>query len=138
MKAGLPGRCNDSGAFIQTKVCEKADARTLFPLKYRHIHGVDVPYYLLGDSAFPLKSWLIKPYSLPTDPSDIEFNMKHSLARKIVECGFGRLKGRWRKLLYCLKQDLDDISSIVLVAFSLHNICQSSTGLLKTTKQMKF
>ena len=53
---------------------------------------------ILGDSAYALSNWLMKPYidrgNLTSD--ERSFNIKYSMTREVVEIAFGRLKGRFR------------------------------------------
>ena len=61
--------------------------------------GTDIkwPYVLVRDEAFPLKSYLMKPY--PREALDIKeriFNYRLSCARRITENTFGILAARCR------------------------------------------
>ena len=56
--------------------------------------------YLLGDSAYPLSTFLIKPFSNPENNLQIQFNINHSLHRVVVENAFGRFKSKFS----CLKE----------------------------------
>ena len=62
LKTGIPGRCNDAGAFSQTSLYRKLENNEVLPKKTRKMADFDVQYHLLGDSAFALKPWLIKTY----------------------------------------------------------------------------
>ncbi len=55
----------------------------------------DTPYFMIGDNAFALKTWLLKPYPHrdQVDPEMI-FNYRLSRARRAVECTFGQLANR--------------------------------------------
>ncbi|PFX32619.1 putative nuclease HARBI1 [Stylophora pistillata] len=49
----------------------------------------EIKPYLVGDSAYPLASWLQKPFPEATrDPEEIAFNRALSAARVAVECAF--------------------------------------------------
>ena len=126
LKSGLPGRSNDSGAFQDTLFHEMINTNFL-PNETKLIEGIHIPYYLLGDSAFRLSSWLIKPYPASDDDDKTYFNSKHTLARRTIECTFGRCKGRWRRLLYCLHLDIANVPSVVNAAFVLNNICEENS-----------
>ena len=51
--------------------------------------------YLLGDSAYPLSNFLIKPFNNCENNLQTQFNITHSLHRIIVENAFGRFKNRF-------------------------------------------
>ena len=75
--------------------------KTLFPPKVREINGTSVPLVILGDPAYPLLQWVMKPY---TDNGRLSrqqstFNYKLSRARAVTENAFRRLKGCWKCLV---------------------------------------
>ena len=52
------------------------------------------------------------------------FNRNVSAARIHVERAFGTLKVRWRILLNCLNQEIQNVSHVIISCCILHNICQ--------------
>ena len=86
------------------------------------VSGTEISPLILGDSAYPLMKWLVKPYPnkghLPQD--EREFNKKLGAARSVVERAFGIHKGRWRLLLKKHEQQFKTLSKTVLAACILH------------------
>ena len=62
------------------------------------IPGMDVelPYFLVGDEIFPLKTWLMRPYPGTLDETQRIYNYRVSRARRTIENVFGILAARWR------------------------------------------
>lgn len=59
-----------------------------------HMNG-----WLLGDSGYPLKKWLITPIAHPQNDQEVQFNKSQCKTRNIVERSFGVLKARFRYII---------------------------------------
>ena len=44
----------------------------LIPDRTEQIGSVDVPLYMIGDSAYPMHSWLMKPFSFSNTATHIQ------------------------------------------------------------------
>ena len=90
-----------------------------------HTEGyTSIPPLLLGDGAFPLHTWLVKPYSHATLSAEQKyFNYRLSRARMVTESAFGKLKGRWRALYRKCESTTDTVKAKTLACIVLHNIC---------------
>lgn len=79
---------------------------------------------ILGDSAFPLQSWLMKPYTNAVlSKEQRNFNYRLSRARMVTEGAYGQMKGRWRVLLRKSESEVDQVKTTALACIVLHNIC---------------
>lgn len=82
----------------------------------------DTPYFIVGDDAFPLRSYLVKPYSHRFLSHDERiFNYRTSRARRVVENAFGILAHRFRCLLTPLATSPQNCIKIAKACIILHN-----------------
>ena len=52
--------------------------------------SINLPYFLLGDEIFPLKKWLMRPYTgKSASEQEKIYNYRHSRARRCIENAFG-------------------------------------------------
>lgn len=89
------------------------------------------PYVILGDEAFALKTYMMRPYprSNVLDDEKRIFNYRLSRGRRLVECAFGILSQTFR--VYCrrLKADPQNATSIILTTCILHNIIRNTRSI---------
>ena len=105
----------------------KAQVGSLVLRVTRQISGVEIAPVVLGDPAYPLKPWLMKPSKNTGNLSRklLCFNNKLSQTRMVVENSFGRLKGWWRCLLKRLDCETDRAPVMVGTCSGvLHNVCE--------------
>ena len=57
------------------------------------------PYHILGDSAYPQKTYVVVPFrdNGHMSPDQKQFNNVHAASCVITEQSFARLKGKWRR-----------------------------------------
>ncbi len=81
---------------------------------------------ILGDSAYPCRSWLITPLPERRQLTQQEqrYNRSHKRTRVIVERTIGILKQRFRVLLECVRlRDMKEVAILVKSLCILHNLC---------------
>ncbi|XP_050817068.1 uncharacterized protein LOC127054830 isoform X2 [Gopherus flavomarginatus] len=96
-----PGRVHDAHVFRSTALFKLLQQGNYFPDQRTTVGDVEMPIVILGDPAYPLMPWLMKPYTGSLDSGQELFNYRLSKCRMVVECAFGCLKARWRTLLTC-------------------------------------
>lgn len=86
-------------------------------------NGVDFPYCIVGDEAFPLKPYLLRPYPGKTGCSKEQrvFNYRLSRARRTIENAFGILANRWQIFRKAIRSNTENTIKIVKAAVCLHN-----------------
>jgi len=87
-----------------------------------------LPCALVGDEAFPLKPYLMTPYSRKSliNNSQRIFNYRLSRARRTIENAFGILVSRWKILRKSIQCKEETAHKIVLALVVLHNYIMSS------------
>lgn len=93
------GRTSDGGVYVRSDLGRRMESKTLHEPPSTSLPGAahlgDVPFVMVGDAAFPLKPYLMRPYPGQNHQKRI-FNYRLSRARMVVENGFGILPSRWR------------------------------------------
>ena len=123
---GWPGSVHDARILANSEVYGKGESGELVPRGTKHISGINIPVMILGDPAYPLLPCLMKPYPATgtLNQKQRHFNYQLSCARIVVECAFGRLKGRWRCLMKRNDTDIMFMPTLVNVCCVLHNLCE--------------
>ena len=121
---GAPGNTHCSTYFQRTSLCEKITKGELILSKVQRVDDIEIPIQILGDGAFPLRSWLMRPYgnALRT-PDKRYFNYRSSRNRIATEGAFGKLKGRFRIFHRKCESNKETVKIVGLACVILHNIC---------------
>ena len=102
---GWPGSVHDAGVFAQSNLYQKITHGNLILNKSVFISGVNVPLYMIGDSAYPMKCSTVHDrgfcisYEVMAHAHQRNYNYRICRARIVVENAFGCLKARWRRVL---------------------------------------
>ena len=99
---GRAGSVHDARVFVNSLLYKRITEDGLLDgAETLTVAGKQVPVCLIGDSAYPISTWLMKPFadSSTLSPRPKHFNFRLSSARTVVEIAFGRLKARWRRLM---------------------------------------
>ena len=87
------------------------------------------PYVLVADEAFPLKTYIMKPYARRgLNATERLFNYRLSRARRIVENAFGILASRFRIFRTQIMLQPHKVETAVLAATVLHNFLRVNCG----------
>ena len=86
----------------------------------------DVPFFMVGDDAFALRTSMMKPYSRRgMNNEERLFNYRLSRARRVVENAFGILAQRFQVFLSTMQHSPDNIKLIVVACMLLHNLMRT-------------
>ncbi|XP_066947113.1 uncharacterized protein [Macrobrachium rosenbergii] len=109
---GTIGSESDSCVFAQTRLGEMLLQQEANLPQHEALpgqpNGSPVDYFLVGDDAFPLQNYLMKPYpQRGLSKEERIYNYRLSRARRTVENAFGILANRFRifHTAICLKPD---------------------------------
>lgn len=96
-----------------------------------------IPYFMLGNAAYPLKLYLMTPFSRALTHQQQIYNYRHNRVRRCIECTSGVLASRWRVLKTTIATDLETTGNIVLAAVALHNAVITLEGHIDLEKDME-
>ena len=122
---GHPGSMSDAQIFNNSELRQKIEDGTIgFPAP-QPIPGEQrpLPYFILGDDAFAMKTWLMKPQSRRNMNHDQRiYNYRISRGRRIVENVFGVLSSRFRVLRTTIQFQAQHVTRIIYACCILHNL----------------
>ncbi|XP_071487649.1 putative nuclease HARBI1 [Diadema antillarum] len=109
LNAAWPGSTHDARILRESLLGERM----------RHIDG-----YLLGDSGYPVKRWLMTPFLRPADDGQERYNTAHKTTRSAVERCIGQLKRRFHCLHDELRVTPRRACRIITACAILHNLAK--------------
>ena len=74
---GYPGSMHDARVLRRSAIFRRAEGGDILIAPTVNIYGNEIGPYFVGDSAYPLSPWLMKPYPEGTrDRDEIQFKMR--------------------------------------------------------------
>ena len=78
-----------------------------------------LPYFLVGDEIFTLKTYLMRPYpGSQLNEEKSVYNYRHSRCRRVIENAFGILVARWRIFDTPIQAKVENVETIVMATIA--------------------
>ena len=106
------------------KLIESKSLNILGPATLEKCDYDPLPYFLLGDEAFLLKEYMMRPFPGQLDEDEKVFSYRQSRGRRVIENTFGILRARWRILGRPIKATVENVERYLLAIIALHNYLQ--------------
>ena len=123
------GRQSDGGVFSNSIFGRAMKHGSLLLPAAETIHGLrsPIPYYFVADQAFPLKTYLLRPFPGNYLPENQRiFNYRLSRARRVIENAFGILATKFRVFRRPIIAKPDKVTKVTQAACALHNYLKIS------------
>jgi hypothetical protein len=125
------GKQSDGGTFSGSTLYQfLADSESTLPKSASFEgSGTDMPFVILGNKAYPLKTFLMKPLARKNMSCEKRgFNCRLLQAMRYGECAFGLIIAKWRLLNKALETNVNNAERIVKFICLLHNIITDTEG----------
>lgn len=122
---GEMGKNSDGGIFSRSILARKLETNTLNIPGPKTMPGTNcvLPHVIVGDEAFPLKSYLMRPYpgTQVRNEDKAVYNYRHSRARRVSENAFGILSQKFRIYYRTINLSPENVDNVILATCCLHN-----------------
>ncbi len=127
---GSYGQQTDGGILFHSTFGKRLDMKKLNfpPPSFLPYTSVDFPFFIMADSAFPLRENLLTPYAgdqLNLSSIEANFNKEQSSCRKIIENAFAILVRRWQIFSGPIEMHPINVDKILKATIVLHNYIKS-------------
>ncbi|CAI6373761.1 unnamed protein product [Macrosiphum euphorbiae] len=122
---GSYGKDSDGGILSNSNILKRLENKTLklpYPKKLPNSNLIG-PYTFIADEAFPLRTYMMRPYPrrLLNDENKSYFNYRLSRARMTIEYAFGIAAAKFRILQKSIETKVDNADHIVKAICMLHS-----------------
>jgi hypothetical protein len=125
LRIGSYGRNSDGGIFAHSKFGKYLETHLgILEDLQRPRTPCLAPHVVVGDEAFPLKTYWMRPYPGSQSKGDNEksiFNYRLSLARRVVENAFWILSQRFQIYQRTVRSLPENADNIIIATCTLHN-----------------
>lgn len=125
------GRQHDATTFKSSRLYSRLSRNEFNAPAHMKIPHTDIrlPTFLIGDAAYPLSTFLMRPYAGRNLPAMQEtFNERLSRARKCIECAFGILVRKFGIFGKSIETKESTACLIIKCACILHNFIRTHDG----------
>lgn len=124
---GSYGKESDNGIFQKSVMGKKISNNTFNIPAPKQLPGTNIvlPHFLIGDEAFALSNFMMKPYSRKVAKLDRQkqiFNYRLCRGRRVTENAFGLLSQVFRVFYTPLAVSPEVVDDLILTCCCLHNL----------------
>lgn len=133
MDVGSEGKASDGGVYarssLQDHLTDESNPLNIPAPKVYGAMSSPLPYYLVGDDAFPLRHNIMKPYPhLGQTVRERVFNYRLSRCRRTVENAFGIMATKFRIFRQEMTMQPKGCKKLIAAAIVLHNMLRERCG----------
>ena len=125
VSTGFPGSLHDTRVLTLSEIFRPGEDKLILTQPTIDLNGTTVGPLIVGDSAYPLKTWLLRPFQNngALSREKRHFNKELSKCRIVAEHAFGQTKARWRILGKRVDEETERTPDTTIACCVLHNIC---------------